>query len=162
MNVATLELVELLGIVIPEKATLEEMVRAGGYDYADESITSANFPITCRGPRKLYIVHFEKCMDTGKVEQAVAQMPDKKLAKVEDLLAVGAHPKHKELQREFAIFCLGSSAVLHGYRFVPCLSGHHGRRELHLARCYVHEWLDICRFLLVGTSSPGATAIHSK
>lgn len=143
------DIIELGELTVGEKATTEEMVRAGEYNYANENITTANFPITRRGQRKLYLVHYKKDMDTKEVEAAVAAMGDKELAKVEDLLAVGAHPKHKELQREFPIICLGSSAVLGGPRSVPCLSGWHGRRKL-ILYCYGSRWSDICRFLLVG------------
>jgi hypothetical protein len=143
------DIIELGELTVGEKATTEEMVRAGEYNYANENITTANFPITRRGPRKLYLVHFKKDMDTKEVEAAVAAMGDKELAKVEDLLAVGAHPKHKELQREFPIICLGSSAVLSGRRSVPSLDGWSDERELDLD-CYDGGWPGICRFLLVG------------
>lgn len=78
-------------------------------------------------------------------------MGDKELAKTEDLLAVGAHPKHKELQREFPIICLGSSAVLPGERRVPYLGGGWDvKRKLSLLYCDDSRWSDYCRFLLVG------------
>lgn len=143
------DIIELGELTVGEKATTEEMVRAGEYNYASENITTANFPITRHGPRKLYLVHYKKDMDTKEVEAAVAAMGDKELALVEDLLAVGAHPKHKELQREFPIICLGSSAVLDGARLVPSLSRWYGRRELDLDDCG-GRWRALCRFLLVG------------
>jgi hypothetical protein len=143
------DIIELGELTVGEKATTEEMVRAGEYNYANEYITTANFPITSRGPRKLYLVHFKKDMESEQVEAAVAAMGDKELAKTEDLLAVGAHPKHKELQREFPIVCLGSSAVLGGPRSVPALSRWDVRRGLSL-RCYDGRWSGRCRFLLVG------------
>lgn len=136
-------------LTVVDAATTEEMVRAGEYNYANENITTANFPITRRGPRELYLVHFKKDMGSEQVEAAVAAMGDKELALVEDLLAVGAHPKHKELQREFPIICLGSSAVLNGRRYVPSLYGWVDERRLDLI-CYDAEWLGGCRFLLVG------------
>ncbi|MEX1112172.1 MAG: hypothetical protein WEC84_01805 [Candidatus Andersenbacteria bacterium] len=143
------DIIELGELTVSEKATTEEMVRAGEYNYANENITTANFPITRRGPRKLYLVHFKKDMDSKEVEAAVEAMGDKELAKTEDLLAVGAHPKHKELQREFPIICLGSSAVLFGRRSVPCLGGWRDGRGLRLG-CYGGGWVGGCRFLLVG------------
>lgn len=143
------DIVELGELTVGEKATTGGMVRAGEYNYANENITTANFPITRRGPRKLYLVHYKKGMDTKEVEAAVAAMGDKELAKTEDLLAVGAHPKHKELQREFPIICLGSSAVLYGPRLVPYLGRWYDERRLGLDY-YDGRWSDDCRFLLVG------------
>lgn len=147
------DIIELGELTVAENATVEEMTRAGEYDGYKPNIDliCKHFSIIRRGPRKLYLVHFKKDMDTKEVEQAVAAMPDKELALVEDLLAVGAHPKHKELQREFPIFCLGSSAVLRGARLVPCLGGWPDERWLHLF--YSHDgWGGGCRFLLVQPS----------
>ncbi|MEX1997604.1 MAG: hypothetical protein WEA04_02930 [Candidatus Andersenbacteria bacterium] len=152
---------ELGELTVGEKATTEEMVRAGEYNYANENITTANFPITRRGPRKLYLVHFKKDMESEQVEAAVAAMGDKELAKTEDLLAVGLHPKHKELQREFPTICLGSSAVLDGDRHVPCLGRWGDGRELDLDY-YDSRWDDYCRFLLAGSPSPDVSEGHSK
>ena len=143
------DIIELGELTVGEKATTGEMIRAGEYDYANENITTANFPITRRGPRKLYLAHFKKDMTSEQVEAAVAAMGDKELAKVEDLLAVGAHPKHKELQRKFPIICLGSSAVLDGSRRVPYLHRWPDERRLYLYY-YGHGWGGHCRFLLVG------------
>lgn len=155
------DIIELGELTVSDKATTEEMVRAGAYNYANENITTANFPITRRGPRKLYLVHYKKDMDIKEVEAAVAAMGDKELAKTEDLLAVGAHPKHKELQREFPIICLGSSAMLDGRRLVPYLCGWHDERRLDL-RYDGSRWNGSCRFLLVGPPSPEASEGHSK
>lgn len=121
-------------LTVSDTATIEEMTRAGEYEGYKPNIDliCKHFSITRRGPRKLYLVHFKKNMDTKEVEQAVAAMPDKELALVEDLLAVGAHPSYRELQREFPIICLGSSAVLDGDRHVPCLDGWGGERRLGL------------------------------
>lgn len=151
------DIIELGELTVGEKATTEVLVAAGEYNYANENITTANFPITRRGPRKLYLVHYKKDMDTEEVEAAVAAMGDKELAKVENLLAVGAHPKHKKLQQEFPIICLGSSAVLYGTRNVPCLDGWGGRRKLDLYY-YDYGWDDDCRFLLVDPPSPKASS----
>ena len=141
--------------------SIAELVNMSKLDDTNENITTANFPITRRGPRKLYLVHYKKDVDTKEVEAAVAAMGDKELAKTEDLLAVGAHPKHKELQREFPIICLGSSAVLYGARNVPCLRGWSDGRRLGLFY-YGSGWAGRCRFLLVGPPSPEATEGHSK
>lgn len=145
------DIIELGELTVSENATVEEMTRAGEYDgyKPDIELICKHFSITARGPRKLYLAHFKKDMESEQVEAAVAAMGDKELAPVEYLLAVGAHLKHKELQREFPIICLGSSAVLDGLRRVPCLFGWGVGRGLDL-RCYDFGWRDGCRFLLVG------------
>lgn len=145
------DIIELGELTVSENATMEEMTRAGKYDGYQPNIDSIcqHFFITRRGPRKLYLVHFKKEMYTKDVEFAVAAMPDKELALIEDLLAVGAHPKHKELQWEFPIICLGSSAVLSGARRVSYLGMWDGRRKLNVDY-HDFRWLGNCRFLLVG------------
>lgn len=133
---------------------MEEMTRAGKYDGYKPNIDliCKHFSITRRGPRKLYLAHFKEEMGSEEVEKAVVAMGDKELALVEDLLAVGAHPKHKELQRKFPIICLGSSAVLRGHRYVPYLCRWFGRRKLYLG-CDDYGWYDRCRVLLVQPSA---------
>lgn len=140
---------ELGELTVGDNATVEDMTRKGEYDGYQPNIdlNCKHFSITRRGPRKLYLVHFKKEMATKDVVAAVAALPDKELALVEDLLTVGAHPKHKELQREFPIICLGSSAVLSGSRYVPCLGRWGDKRGLDL-HGYDQMWGDRCRFLL--------------
>lgn len=140
---------ELGELVVSDKLTIKEMIQAGEYDgnKHNTDLVCQHFSITRRGPRNLYLVHFKKDMDSKRVERSVAAMADKELALVEDLLAVGAHPKHKELRREFPIICLGSSAKLGGHRYVPCLSRSSTMRLLELIY-YGYGWHDEYRFLL--------------
>jgi len=150
------DLLELSGIVIPEEATIASLKTAGEYDYqsdyAKQYITDEHFKVTVTGPRRLYLAHFNKTVTSQHVEEVVEEM-GYKVALVEDLLAVGTHPEHRELQRQFPIIALGSSAVVDDERSVPSLNGWSGKRDLNLP-WYGPEWNDDCRFLLVGKDTP--------
>lgn len=150
MIIAGPEIILLGELIVPGEATIEALIAAGKYDYADEHITAANFPITRRGSRKLYLIHCKRFMTTQDIEAVVATISSLELAKIEDLLAVGAHPKQRELQQEFPTICLGSSAVvIDDDPYVPALFGWGGKRELELYHCG-NGWDGRCRFLLVG------------
>lgn len=148
------DIIELGELMVTEKATIEEMTRAGEYDGYQPNIDliCKNFSITRRGPRELYLAHFKKEMSNDELDKAIAAMGDKEDAPAEYLLAVGAHPKHRELQRQFPIIARGSSAVVLGYRGVPCLYGRGARRDLRL-HWGGGDWDGVCRFLLVRKSS---------
>ncbi|MFH1353663.1 MAG: hypothetical protein ABIH36_00020 [bacterium] len=149
-------LLELEGIVIPEDATIANLKIAGEYDsqsnYAKQYLTDKHFKVTVTGPRRPYLAHFNKTVTSQHVEEVAEEM-GYEVALVEDLLSVGSHPEHRKLQRQFPIIALGSSAVLYGFRRVPCLYGWLDERELYL-RCYDGGWAGHCRFLLVGKDTP--------
>ena len=118
------DLTELTGIVIPDDATIETLKSAGEYDsqsgYAELYLTSEHFKVTVHGSRNLFLAHFKRDVTSEQVE-VVAKYMGYELAVAEDLLSVGAHSQHRELQRKFSIIVLGSSTVVDGMRCVPCL-----------------------------------------
>jgi len=153
------DLTELSGIVIPEGATIASLKTASECDYqsdyAEQYITDEHFKVTVAGPRRLCLAHFNKNVTSQHVEEVAEEM-GYEFALVEDLLSVGAHPEHRELQRQFSIVALGSSTVVVGDRRVPSLDGWGGRRGLRLT-WYGGGWRDRCRFLLVGKDTPSDT-----
>lgn len=149
------DLMELPGIVIPEDATIASLKTAGEYDdqsdYAKQYITDEHFTVTVTGSRRLCLAHFNKVVTSQHVEEVAEEM-GYTVALVEDLLSVGAHSEYRELQRQFPIIALGSSAVVGGDRYVPYLGRWADGRCLDLG-WYGRGWSDVCRFLLVGDSA---------
>jgi hypothetical protein len=143
------DLTELGGIVLPELSrSLTDRINDGGYDWTKGDITAKRFPLTlAAGPRPLVLAHFNKVMTSQKVEEwAAANGYD--VALIDDLLAVGAHPGYRELQRQFPVLALGSSAVMDGRRYVPYLGRSGASRVLSLD-WYDDPGSDCWRFLLV-------------
>ena len=139
---------DLSGVVLPPKeTTLEERIKDGVYNYSNPNITDDCFPITLDGgSRQLVLVHFGVDVRSDEVEQW-AKAHGYKLALNDDLLAVGAHPEHKNLQRQFSIIQLGSSTVFLGERHVSYLYGEGAGRRLGL-NYYHGSWRGHCHFLL--------------
>jgi hypothetical protein len=133
---------------LPELAhSFAEHIAYGTYDWVNNDITKKRFPLTLpAGPRQLVLVHFNKVMTSQKVE-AWAKDNGYEVALIDDLLAVGSHSEYKELQRQFPIVALGSSAVLDGDRHVSCLCRVDSERYLFLIYDG-DDWFARCRFLL--------------
>ncbi len=151
-------LLELTGVVLPEQSvTYGDRIAAGGYDWKDDDITEKQFPLTLpAGPRPLVLAHFDKVRARQQVEEWSTEN-GYEFALFDDLLAVGSHPEYKELQRQFPIIQLGSSAVIHGYRRVPYLGRGVAERDLDLLWYDVLDWVRGCRFLLVRKVQPLVT-----
>ncbi len=141
-------IVKLAGVVVPElSVSLAARIAAGGYDWHDDAITQKRFPLTLPAPsRNLVLVHFDEVI-TSKGAEAWASENGFELGLIDDLLAIGSHPKHRELQRQFPIIALGSSAVIHGHRRVPFLDGLDAGRYLRLIWCE-SGWRGRYRFLM--------------
>jgi hypothetical protein len=135
-------------ITVDCSQTLEQMIAAGNYDWVNSDITSEAFPVKGKGVVQIpdaKPVHFGRKMSS---DAAIAELDKMGLrpATHTELLAFGA--KYPELQRQFPIVALGSSAQVHGYRSVVCLwsSG----RERGLRLCWFGSgWVGVCRFLAV-------------
>ena len=125
--------------------TIERLVRAGKYNFANGNITSQNFPTTREGvvQLKAVLVHFNRFI---KSDDAVAELDKLKLraGEIHELLAFGE--QHPDEQRKYPILALGSIVKFGDYRYFPYLSGWSGRRKANLGwwggRCR-----DSCRFL---------------
>lgn len=145
------EITKLPGIIIPDDATIETLKAAcecNQSDYAKQYLTDKHFKVTVHGPRNLFLAHFKKNVTSEHVETVAKEM-GYNIGLVEDLLCVGAHPQHRELQRQFPIIALVSSTVMASHHHVPYLDGWDDGRDLGLD-LHDFEWDDEHRFLFVG------------
>lgn len=134
-------------------ATLSEGIVAGGYDWADSNITADLFPIKpVKGnerKREVFVVHFNFNREVKSSEEVIVELDKLGFcpAVTEELLALGKD--QPELQRQYPIIALGSSAVAGGgRRGVPCLGKCGSRRLLYLFY-FALDWLARYRFLAV-------------
>lgn len=125
--------------------TIEEMVKAGRYDWKNEDITSKYFPDVGEiGDFALELVHFGHDIST---EDAIVGIRQRGLepAFIGQTLSFGE--KYPKVQRNFPVVGLGSSCVgSRGRRSSPCLdvSG----RERYLGLGWIgNVWSGGCRFL---------------
>lgn len=150
------DLTKLTDIVIPDDATIATLKAACGCkesDYAKKYLTDEHFKVTVHGPRNLFLAHFKKNVTSEQVKAVVEEM-GYKVALVEDLLCVGAHLEHRELQQQFPIIALGSSTVVGSDRLVPFLS-RWGDDQRHLdLGSSDDKGGGYCRFLVVGKDKP--------
>lgn len=138
-----------LGDIYPvsiQRASLEEMIAAGHYDWVNSNITAEHFPLDDSqfGDFKLVLVHLNRVATTPEV---LAYMKERNLepGKIGHLLGFGA--KNPEIQREFPILALGSSWVdPGGGSGVPGLGSIAPDRVL-LLHWNDDHWSDNCRFL---------------
>ncbi|MEX1112291.1 MAG: hypothetical protein WEC84_02405 [Candidatus Andersenbacteria bacterium] len=140
---------ELTGVALPESSiTFGDRIADGKYDWINDDITEKRFPLSLPGgPRQLAVVHFGRLVNSSQEVEQWAANNGYEVALIDDLLAVGSHPEYKELQRQFPVIALGSSAVIGGRRFVPYLYGNDSERDLYLY-WYDYDWFVSCRFLL--------------
>lgn len=152
VNVSGLTLTYLGVIELPAlDVTIEQRVTACECTLTDDArryITSQHFKVTVTGSRHLYLAHFGKDMSNEALDQAFATLTGKQEALIEDILAVGAHPRHRELQRQFPITTRRPSVMVEQRVRVPCLDGWGGGRGLGLG-CRGNGWSGRWRFLLV-------------
>jgi hypothetical protein len=132
-------------VTIDYTRSLEEMVKAGRYDYANSVITAEHFPTTGEGEvrTELVLVQFHREND---FDQALAEFDKLGLvpARIEHLLALGE--KYPELQKQFPIMCLGSVwANTDDRRYIPFLDHLEGDRKVCLSD-WSDRWLEHCRF----------------
>jgi hypothetical protein len=138
--------------------SLEQMIAAGRYDWANSDITAQRFSITGEGttPVEARLFHFERYLSSS---DAVAAITADDLenpwepAQIEHLLSFGA--AHPEEQRRYPIVALGSVAEIRGHRFVPGLYGSGVECDLYLPSWF-SDWGDRYRFLAVRNLPSGA------
>jgi hypothetical protein len=149
-------------LTVNYQKTIEQLVEAGKYDYANSDVTSKNFPESAKYESKLEAVLFHPNEDLES-EEILKRMEKGGLrpATVRELLTFGA--KYPDVQREFPVIALGSVVLLNGNRRVACLDGHDSGRYLDLS-WFDGRWRRRCRFLAfrkhseLGASAP---ALHS-
>lgn len=123
---------DVFSVTVNYNQTVEDMVKAGEYDWKNQDINSRNFPIIRRGTSEfeIHLVHFGKTMSSEDVLRELDKM-GLRSAEFPELLRLGA--THPDLQRQFLIVALGSVfRGPYGYRYVPVLWTSSGRRELDL------------------------------
>lgn len=128
--------------------SLEEMIAAGKYDWRNNEITAARFPITGGGTVMVdgKLFHFNRNTTTDEVERELDKA-GYRAATIAELLAFGA--SFPEVQRQFPVIALGSVGLVGGDRRVPYLHGHDAGRSLGLRWRDGVGWDDACRFLAV-------------
>ncbi len=132
-------------VPVDETISVEEAIKLGKFDWANDDITSKTFPKLKDGKKvdkEVAIFHFNKSISS---KDAIAEM-DKagyKPATIQDLL--GLSVKEPNLQRKFPIVALGSVCKLCGRRRVAYLSESGSRRRLSLD-WFVEDWRARYRF----------------
>lgn len=139
------KIIELDTLTLPEQdVSLTERIDAGEYNfmYSTCRLTPENFPITLGAvKRSLVLAHFGYPIAKDSVKKW-ADNNGYALAKTEDLLAVGSHPRYRYLQGKFPIVCLDNFRSLY-----LDLDDFDGRSLIQSQR--ICEWDEPCRFLLV-------------
>ncbi len=117
-------------LMIDYSQTLEQMIAAGRYDWPNSEIMAKRFFVKEVGKifLKAELVHFNRNISSGGVVFELRKM-GKRPATIEELLAFGA--QYPEIQREFPVVALGSSAWICGH-FVTYLYGDGFKRCLRL------------------------------
>ncbi|MBW2579011.1 MAG: hypothetical protein JRE38_13255 [Deltaproteobacteria bacterium] len=135
-------------VIVDYGQTLEQMVGAGKYDWANSDITQEHFSVSGNGKaeRPLELVHFNREMTTDQALEELDKQ-DFRPATIEELLAFGA--TYLEIQREFPIVELGSVwRDQRGMRRAAYLHREGPRRSLHLY-WIESNWYGSYRFLAV-------------
>ena len=135
-------------VLVDYGQTLQQMIAAGAYDYANLNITAEHFPMTGDGKREVVVelVHFGRDMESDAILKEF-EARGLRPATLPELLAFGA--TYPEKQREFPILALGSVwQGPDGGRDVACLGDWDAKRGLGL------DWDDDrwdvdCRFAAV-------------
>ncbi|MDP1688726.1 MAG: hypothetical protein Q8L47_01170 [bacterium] len=126
---------------------LDEMIRAGKYDWINSDITSENFPITAHGKVEIVaeVIHLNREVSS---DEAIAELEHigYRPGTLPELLAFGE--KHPNVQRGFPIVALGSVSRVEGGRLVACLWSNGSKRKLNL-HWFDNRWYANYRFLAV-------------
>lgn len=133
-------------IAIDYGKSVEELVRAGRYDYANSDVTAKNFPPQGKGTAQLdaVLVHLNRYVESEEV-LAELEKVGLRAGTLQELLAFGV--QYPNVQREYPIVALGSVwRDPYGDRYVPYLWGRGSERHLDL-RWFDYSWGDHDRFL---------------
>jgi len=137
--------------IVDYSQSLKDMILAGNYDWKNDDITAARFPIAGSGKVEFEDTLFDFGRDVSS-EEAVSLIVEADPAnpwapgKIENLLAYGA--KNPEEQRKNPIPALGSVGKVRGFRRVTCIGRNDSKRLLHLY-WWGDDWSSHFRFLAV-------------
>ncbi len=117
--------------------SLEEMIKAGNYDWTNSDITAKRFPLKNTGADEweFKMFHFDRSISS---ENAVSGITTDDTANpwqpaaIEHLLTYGKN--NPEEQRKYPIVALGSVGKVYGFRCVPYLNKDVSERHLRLGR----------------------------
>jgi len=131
--------------------SLEEMIKAGNYDWVNSDITAKRFPIKSAGQDEweFKMFHFDRSISSEDVVAGIKAddtVNPWQPANIEHLLTYGKN--NPEEQRKYPIVGLGSFGQVGGGRGVPCLDGGASGRGLHLG-WWAYGWYADYRFLAV-------------
>ena len=151
METAAAVLPDRLILAVDYAQSLEQMIAAGHYGWANSDIGRERFAIkgVGRAEFEARLFHFDHGSSSDGAVDAIknADPADPwEPAKIEHLLAFGA--KFPEEQRKYPIVALGSVVLPDGPRHVPYLYKDDSRRHLHLT-WWALDWPDDARFLAV-------------
>ena len=128
--------------------SVKAAVKAGHYDWADNSTTIENFPTKKKGKKQVVVelIHLNRFVSTDEVLRELDKM-GMRPADIREGLALGE--THPDIQREFPVVILGSVwQDSRDGRYVPCLRGHGSERHLNLL-WVEQDWSEVCRFAAV-------------
>jgi len=131
-----------------DSSSISDLLKAGGYDWANDGITEWNFPTTeydMVEEKETALFHFNRTISS---EDAIAGMRAEgyRPATMRELLTFGK--ENPEVQRKFPIVALGQVVRLDGARHVGYLDRDGSGR---CARLHYFDdgWSGDCRFLAV-------------
>lgn len=134
-------------IIVDYGMSLEDMIKAGRYDWINSDLTVEHFPIKGEGrvefEAKLF--SFDHIISSEDAK-ALIEEEGWEVAKTEHLLAFGA--KNPKERWRYRIMALGSSGELLGGRLVPSLGWGDSEGSLDLL-WWGNGWTSNCRFLAV-------------
>jgi hypothetical protein len=135
-------------VFVDYEMSVEELVRLGHYDWVNNNITSAHFPVQRRGKAKVAVelINFDRSIGFEETLSEMDKM-DYRSAEIRELLTFGA--KYQDVQREFPIIAFGS-VWRHpgGSRYVLCLYGDGSGRGLFLYELK-DDWHKYYRFAAI-------------
>ncbi|MCC6448308.1 MAG: hypothetical protein IT215_06450 [Chitinophagaceae bacterium] len=128
--------------------TLDEMIRAGKYAYANDNIDDRRFPVKGKGKVEVECKLFQFTNRNVSSEEAMRVIKEAgwEVAKAEHLLAFGV--KYPEEQLKYPIIALGSVGKVDGDRDVASLCKDGSKRRLDLY-WFDNDWHSYYRFLAV-------------
>lgn len=139
---------DIFRVLVDYYRSLEDMIAAGKYDYANPDINAKHFPVAKHGKEDVAVelVHFDRNISSDEAIPELDKMGFRP-ATLPELLAFGE--KYPDVQRRFPVVALGSVWLrLSGRRNVACLWGDSTERGLTLS-WFEGDWLARYRFASV-------------
>jgi hypothetical protein len=139
-------------LTVEYKRSIEQLVKAGKYDYANSDITTANFKNedVFDSKSEAILFHPDEAIESDEILTRF-EKEDLRPATLRELLAFGA--KYPNVQCEFPIIALGTVVRLDGDQLVAYLGRDDARRGLHLG-WFDGGWSQRCRFLAFRKHGP--------